>query len=58
MSTFSIEDYRIVYYIGKNGQEPVRDYIHSVSDKEQNKIDAYLKLLKEHQGNRKGTRML
>ena len=55
MSTFSIEDYRIVYYIGKNGQEPVRDYIHSVSDKEQNKIDAYLKLLKEHQGNRKGT---
>lgn len=50
MSTFSTEGYHIIYYVDEKGREPVRDYLHSVSDKEQNKIDAYLELLKEHQG--------
>lgn len=50
MSTFSTGDYRIVYYVDEKGREPVRDYLSDLSNKERMKIDAYLKLLKEHQG--------
>ena len=51
MSTFSIEEYHIVYYVDDKGRESVKDYIHKTSQKEQTKIYYFLEFLRENKGN-------
>ena len=44
------ENYRVVYYIDPSGREPVKEYIDSLSKKEQVKIFALIEYLKEQKG--------
>lgn len=45
-----MKDYKVYYFINEKGDEPVREYIEALSEKEQVKIFSFVNLLKEKGG--------